>query len=276
MNPKPILCAHLLRKVDAKLSELLRSLTPDDWDRQTIAPRWKVRDVAAHLLDTPLRKLSMVRDKNFVERVEIRSEQDLVKLINRLNEDGVKVYRRLSPPLLIHFMEIACEESATFHESLDAFAPAAFAVSWAGEAESLNWFDTARELTERWHHQQQIRLATDRPGIMTRELYHPVIDCFLRGLPHRFQKVDAREGTNVAIEIAGDCGGSWVLSKSNARWKIGEGTTADWTSRITIPQEIAWRVFTKGIARDSAREQSLLEGEKSPGEAVLGLTAIVG
>src|SRR6185369_10826710 len=82
MNPKPILCAHLLRKVDAKLSELLRSLTPDDWDRQTIAPRWKVRDVAAHLLDTPLRKLSMVRDKNFVERVEIRSEQDLVKLIN--------------------------------------------------------------------------------------------------------------------------------------------------------------------------------------------------
>jgi hypothetical protein len=52
----------------------------------------------------------------------------------------------------------------------------------AGEARSLNWFDTARELTERWHHQEQIRFATNLPGIMTRDLYHPVLDCFLRGL----------------------------------------------------------------------------------------------
>jgi hypothetical protein len=56
---KPILCAPILRKVDAELIELLASLAPGDWDLQTVAPAWKVRDVAAHLLDTPLRKLSM-------------------------------------------------------------------------------------------------------------------------------------------------------------------------------------------------------------------------
>jgi uncharacterized protein (TIGR03083 family) len=262
--------------VDAKLVELLRSLTPEDWDKQTIAWRWKVRDVAAHLLDTQLRKLSMVRDHNVVEQVEIRSEQDLVDLINRLNDEGVKVYRRLSPPLLIRFMEIACEQSADFHESLDPFASAAFAVSWAGETESLNWFDTARELTERWHHQQQIRLATNRPGIMTPELYHPVLDCFLRGLPHRFRSVDAEEETKLVVEIAGDCGGSWVLSKATSGWQIAEAETTDWSSRITIPQAIAWRVFTKGIDREAAHHESVLEGEKSLGEAVLGLTAIVG
>jgi uncharacterized protein (TIGR03083 family) len=276
MESQPILCAHLLRVVDAKLVELLRALTPEDWDKQTIAPRWKVRDVAAHLLDTQLRKLSMVRDHNVVEQVEIRSEQDLVDLINRLNDEGVKVYRRLSPPLLIRFMEIACEQSADFHESLDPFASAAFAVSWAGETESLNWFDTARELTERWHHQQQIRLATNRPGIMTPELYHPVLDCFLRGLPHRFRSVDAEEETKLVVEIAGDCGGSWVLSKATSGWQIAEAETTDWSSRITIPQAIAWRVFTKGIDREAARHESVLEGEKSLGEAVLGLTAIVG
>src|SRR5580704_4531098 len=64
---EPILCAPLLRGVDAKLIELLRDLRPDEWDLQTIAPAWKVRDVAAHLLDTVLRKLSMVRDRCFVE-----------------------------------------------------------------------------------------------------------------------------------------------------------------------------------------------------------------
>jgi hypothetical protein len=97
---------------------------------------------------------------------------------NRLNAEGVTVYRRLSPPVLIDMMKAACQQSARFHESLDPFAPASFAVSWAGEETSLNWFDTARELTERWHHQQQIRLAANRPGIMTPDLYHPVLDCF--------------------------------------------------------------------------------------------------
>jgi uncharacterized protein (TIGR03083 family) len=174
--PEPILCAHLLRKVDARLIELLRSLTAEEWSLPTIAGHWQVRDVAAHLLDTPLRKLSLVRDSWTVEAVAIGSAQDVVELVNRLNREGVAVYRRLSPPLLIAMMESACEQSARFHESLDPFAKAAFGVSWAGEAISLNWFDTARELTERWHHQQQIRLATHRPGILTRELYNPVLD----------------------------------------------------------------------------------------------------
>ena len=43
----PILCAHLLRKVDEQLIDLLQSLTADEWDIQTIAPRWEVPDVAA-------------------------------------------------------------------------------------------------------------------------------------------------------------------------------------------------------------------------------------
>src|SRR5882757_4364896 len=187
----PILCAHLLRTVDEKLVDLLGSLEPSEWDLQTLAPLWKVRDVAAHLLDTVLRKLSMVRDSCYVEAVTIRSPQDVVALVNRLNAEGVTVYRRLSPPILIEMMKSACEQSARFHESLDPFALATFNVSWAGEEKSLNWFDTARELTERWHHQQQIRHATGRRGLMIPELYHPVLDCFMRGLPYAFRRVEA-------------------------------------------------------------------------------------
>src|SRR3954451_17669843 len=104
----PILCAHLLRRVDQQLIDLLRSLKPQDWDIQTIAPLWKVRDVAAHLLDTTLRKLSMVRDGCYVETVQIRSPQDLVSLVNRLNREGLYVYRKLSPPVLIDLMMLAC------------------------------------------------------------------------------------------------------------------------------------------------------------------------
>jgi uncharacterized protein (TIGR03083 family) len=272
----PILCAPLLRRVDAKLIELLRSLEPREWDLQTIAPAWKVRDVAAHLLDTPLRKLSMVRDGCFVETADIQSPQDLVALVNRLNREGVIVYRRLSPAVLIEMMELACNESAAFHESLDPFAAAAFNVSWAGEEKSLNWFDTARELTERWHHQQQIRLATHREGIMTPELYPPVLDCFLRGLPYAFRAVDADLATAVQLRIVGDCGGVWNLLKDVQGWRFGSADQAKIAARVTIPQEIAWRVFTRGIDRGAALAAISIEGDRTLGEAVLQLTAIVG
>jgi len=275
-NSEPILCAHLFRRVDERLIDLLSSLAPAEWDVQTIAPLWKVRDVAAHLLDTALRKLSIVRDSWYVEPVNIRSPQDLITLINRLNREGVTVYRRLSPKVLIDIMKEACEQSARFHESLDPFAPAAFAVSWAGEESSPNWFDTARELTERWHHQQQIRLATNRPGIMTPELYHPVLDCFVRGLPYLYRDVDAPVGTLLLLEISGDCGGRWFLLKKAQRWHLVKPSGEKPASRLTIPQELAWRIFTKGIDRDSARAQITVEGNRHLGDKVLQLTAIVG
>ena len=271
----PILCAHLLRKVDDKLIELLLSLAASEWDAQTVAPRWKVRDVAAHLLDTVLRKLSIVRDAWYLATDKIESPQDVVTLVNRLNEEGVTVYRRLSPPVLIDLMKIACEQSASFHESLDPFAPAVFGVSWAGEATSLNWFDTARELTERWHHQEQIRVAVNRPGIMTPDLYHPVLDCFLRGLPHLYRETDAPAGTVLLVEITGECGGQWLLSRVNDRWELVRESAAEPAARVSIPQETAWRVFTKGIDRNSASPQIEIEGDQRLGKHVLELTAVV-
>jgi len=270
----PILCAHLLSKVDERLIDLLSCLTPSEWDLQTIAPLWKVRDVAAHLLDTALRKLSMVRDSCYVEAMNIQSPEEL--MVNRLNREGVGVYRRLSPKILIDLMKQACEQSARFHESLDPFAPAVFAVSWAGEQTSLNWFDTARELTERWHHQQQIRLATNRPGITTRDLYHPVLDCFVRGLPHVYRDVQAPVGTLLLLEISGECGGQWCLRKGSTAWYLAKGSGGEWVSSVTIPEELAWRIFTKGIDRTAAREQIEVKGNRDVGEKVLELTAIVG
>jgi len=265
-----------MRRVDEKLIDLLRSLTLAEWDLQTVAPLWKVRDVAAHLLDTALRKLSIVRDSCHVEQVNIHSPEDLIAFINRLNREGVTVYRRLSPKVLIDMMKEACEQSARFHESLDPFAPAAFSVSWAGEEKSLNWFDTAREFTERWHHQQQIRLATNRPGIMTPELYHPVLDCFVRGLPYLYRDVDAHDGTLLVLEISGECGGRWFLRKELLGWRFVKPSVEKPASRVTIPQELAWRAFTKGIDRDSARALVAVEGNRDLGEKVLQLTAIVG
>lgn len=271
----PIFTAHLFSKLEGMLIELLRSLAPDDWERQTVSPRWKVKDVAAHLLDTQLRKLSLARDGYVPEHHVIRSAEDLAGLINRLNEEGVRLYRRLSPAVLIAMMELASRQSAEYHQSLDPFTPAKFGVSWAGGQESLNWFDTAREFTERWHHQQQIRMAAGRPGILTRELYHPVLDCFMRGLPFAYRQVSAEPGSLLQFNVAGECGGSWHLLRHESGWQLVDHGCGDKVSEVTIPQDIAWLVFTKGMDRQSAAAQTTVQGDRTLGLHVLGMITIV-
>src|SRR5437868_3628952 len=94
---QPIFTAHLFPKLEGMLIELLRSLTSQEWEKQTLAPKWKVKDVAAHLLDTQLRKLSICRDGHSLQAPQITSNAELVAFINSLNADGVKKYRQLNP-----------------------------------------------------------------------------------------------------------------------------------------------------------------------------------
>ncbi len=273
---QPVLTSHLFGKLDAKLVELLRSLEASDWDRRTLAGHWTVKDVAAHLLDTQLRRLSIARDGYESEAAEIGSYADLVAHINKLNDEGVAIYRRLSPDVLISLMEVACRQTSDYFASLDPYGAAKFAVTWAGEMASANWFDVAREYTERWHHQQQIRIAVERSGIMTRELYYPVLDCFMRALPFTYRPVPAKAGNRVQINVSGECGGSWHLLRTERDWRLVSAPAGELVAETTIPQEIAWRIFTKGIGRHEAREHVQVSGNADIGLHVLKMLAIVG
>ena len=155
-------------------------------------------------------------------------------------------------------------------------APAAIAVSWAGDTRSPNWFDVAREFTERWHHQEQIRLAVNRPGIVTPQLYTPVLECFMRALPHAYREIPASTGDIVQVLVSGDCGGTWAIQKNFDRWSFVETTPEGWSAKTTIPQEIGWRIFTKGLAPRAARPLVSIEGDERLGSNVLSMLSIVG
>jgi uncharacterized protein (TIGR03083 family) len=273
---QPIFTAHLFPELEAKLIELLRSFAPEDWEKQTLAPKWKVKDVAAHLLDTQVRKLAAARHGYKPENSKKLSPEKLIALINSLNAEGVRKYGQLSPDDLISRMETASRESAQYHQALDPFGTAMFPVSWAGEEESANWFDTAREFTERWHHQQQIRVAVDKPGIMTREFYFPVLDCFLRALPYSYRNVSAKSGSIVQFNVSGECGGSWYLFRDGDAWTLIASADEEKISETTIPQEIAWRIFTKGISFEEARAQVHITGEEAVGLHILKMISVVG
>jgi|SRR5579872_1153380 len=273
---KPIFTAHLFPALEARLIELLRSLSAEDWQKQTLAPKWKVKDVAAHLLDTETRGLAAVRHGYKPENSKKLTAEKLLALINTLNAEGVRAYGQLPPEELIAKMEAASRDLSDYVQGLDPFAPAVFPVSWAGEEESPNWFHTAREFTERWHHQQQIRVAVNKPGIMTREFYFPVLDCFMRALPFTYRSVAAPNGSLAQFNIAGECGGSWYLFRDAGARSLIASPAGEKIAEVTIPQEIAWRIFTKGISLSEARPQVQIVGDATVGEHILKMISIVG
>jgi uncharacterized protein (TIGR03083 family) len=274
--PSIIHTAHLFPELDAALVHLLQSLSDEEWRAPTIAPGWNVHHVAGHLLDTALRRLSLVRDSWRLWPAKPVSPQELVGVINELNALGVRVYGALSPALLITLTEIVTPQLATYLASLDPMGPAAFPVSWAGEDASHNWFDIARELTERWHHQQQILLATNRPGIMTPALYGPVLDTFMRVLPYTYREVEAPDGTSCDVVVPGDCGGRWRVVRRERRWTMIEPHGDSSAATAVIPDDLAWRLFTKGATRAEARARVVIHGESRLGAVVLDALAIVG
>ena len=274
---EPIFTSHLFPVLDEKLLEILRSLSVQDWDKQTLAPLWKVKDVAAHLLDGNIRTLSMFRDHYFGEKPEnIDTYQDLVGYLNRLNADWVLAMKRVSPKLLIELLEITGHEYSKLMRTLDPFEKAIFPVAWAGENESANWFHIAREYTEKYHHQQQIRMAFGQEDILyQREFYFPYLDTSLRALPHHYRAVQAEEGEVIKVNISGDCGGNWYLYRSEYKWILVTECLFHPTCTITIAPEIAWRLFTKGIKPEEAKTYINIAGNELYGNKIFDMLAVM-
>src|SRR5262245_39405544 len=202
---EPIFVTELFCQIHGELLALLRNLSGDDWSKPTAARQWAVKDITAHLLDGDIRRLSYQRDKSPMVPPETPigaatsataptdEYRDLVNFLTQLNADWIKAAKRISPRRLIEFLEGAGAQVCERFRSLDPFGPALFGVAWAGERESHNWFDIAREYTEKWHHQQQIRDAVGAPPLTSREWLFPVLDTFLRGLPHAYRDEQAEE-----------------------------------------------------------------------------------
>lgn len=272
--------AHLFAELDEQLITLLRSLSPEDWEKPTVARLWKVRDIAAHLLDGNIRVIALYRDGHSVAPdQEINSYEDLLAYLNQLNANWVKACKRMSPALLTQLLESTGKEYTALMQQQDLDADAIYSVAWAGEMVSKNWFHIAREYTEKWHHQQQIRDAIGRPdlqsGVMAPRLLRPLIETFLRGLPHTYRHTEAPQGTVVRIAITGYEAFEWFLIKKENGWAITETADQMPDATVTLDADTAWKLFTKAIKPDEALTRSHLTGNKELAGVTLNLIAVM-
>ena len=193
LTPAPVLVLDLFPAERAALVALLEALSLDDWFRPTVAGDWTVKDIAAHLVADDLGRVSSSRDDH--RQPWVPADEPLKAYIDRRNAEWVTAMRRLSPRVLRSLLEFGGQETQRLFESVDPFALGS-PVDWAGPQPAPNWLDLARELTERWHHQQQIREAVGAPLLNDETFLRPVLATFARALVPPFRDVDASVGTS--------------------------------------------------------------------------------
>jgi uncharacterized protein (TIGR03083 family) len=273
---RPVDTRPLFRPVSSALVSLLRELPAADWQKTAVG-RWMVRDVAAHILDVTLRRLSFHRDRMEPPPppTPIRSDADFVDFINTINAQWVDASRRLSPRVLTDSLERATAELSDWFESLPIDAPALFGVSWAGEMESEGWFDIAREFVELWHHQEQIRLAVGAGSLDDPRYLRAVIDVAIRGLPHAYRTTAGEGGETVVVEVTGAAGGVWTLSSSGGRWTLHAGEPAGGSTRVRMSDADAWKLFCNGLPAERASEVLDVEGASQLAAPLLRARSVI-
>lgn len=266
MKPAPpIEVTPLFPRLHQALVELLDSLSPAEWGRSSPCPGWTVQDLAAHLLADDLGLLSRKRDGHSYlppefAALDFEDWQQFVAFINFNNDIWLQATRRLSPTVLLDMLQHSGPQVSAYFASLDPLAideP----VHWAGSQPAPVWLDLAREYTERWMHQQHIRMAVDRPGLMGTEFFLPLLDAFARALPHSCRHTAATEGAALTWRMERPFAHSWTLQLEDGSWQLYHGEPSQPTARITLDGESAWLLFTKGLAPQEAQKRAVIEGD---------------
>lgn len=270
----PILIVDRFPPLLDALMDLLSGLSDREWQLPVHDGAWTVKDLAQHLLGDELNILSGKRDGYMEKLTPTNSWDDLVTMIDRRNAQWVEATRRMSPRLICELLRLTGEQVNIYYSEVDLYAMGG-PVSWAGPEPAPVWLDVAREFTERWHHQQHIRDAVGKPGSMDAFFLNPVLDTFARALPHTFENVASPEGTVISLSATGEAGGIWSTRREQGRWKLYRGKPDHPESEVELPQDTAWRLFTKGMAKEEARQHATLSGDRVLGEKVLEMVSIL-
>jgi hypothetical protein len=114
-----------------------------------------------------------------------------------------------------------------------------------------------------------------KPGFKEKVFFHPVLDTFVRALPHTYRDVSVSETTVLKFVVTGEAGDVWYLVGEANRWSLFQEIELPADTIVTMDQETCWRLFTKGISKDQAGAQTVIDGDQTLGEKLLETVSII-
>jgi hypothetical protein len=103
-----------------------------------------------------------------------------------------------------------------------------------------------------------------------------VLSAFMWALPRTYRETTAEENSSVTVSIVGEAGGCWSIVREEEKWNLYTGSPDEPDAEVIIDQETAWRLFTRGMSKNQARERVKIQGDQSLGATVLEMVSIIG
>ncbi|GAA4537559.1 maleylpyruvate isomerase family mycothiol-dependent enzyme [Amycolatopsis samaneae] len=257
----PIAVLPLLAREEQALVDVLTGLDPGQWATPTARPGRTVHDLAAHVLGVKLGRLSRDRDGHRVPESPDAAEA------------WVTACRRLSPEVLFTLLVDSTAQLADHWGRTDLDEPGA-PVAWAGPEPAPRWLDAAAEYSAFWTCQQEIREAVDLPLLDAPEFRGPVVDTFMRALPHTLREVEARTGRQVAYTVTGRSGGRWTARREAGGWTLDRAapTSRSPLAAVTTDADTFWRLSAGLLRPSDVTDRVTLTGDENVCAALLGMT----
>ncbi len=195
-------------------------------------------DLLAHVVGDVVGRIGGLRGDG--DRNPARVGESLGELVDRTNQEWAVACRRLSPQLMIEMLEWAGPVADQLWLSRRLDEPG-LGVSWAGVDPAPLWLDAAREVTEYWVHERQLRKAVGNhveglPDVAT------VLDVFARGLPYTLGHFNFRDDVDrIRIESAGR---SWRFRRHGGQWWYSDEADRD-EAVVAFDSELLWRRWTR-------------------------------
>ena len=226
---------ELMEQSWSSMEELCSQLDPDDWARPTDCPGWSVKDQLAHICALESRALGRPQPSAGPKRTEHTRNE-----LGELNEGDLEARRSQSPEeLLAEYRDVTAERAKVLASWTDE--------DWTQEGQGVLGAAPRDQIiririVDVFTHEQDIRVATGRPGHMTGGVARLVYEQMARTLGFVLVKrARANEGQTAVFEI-GRPGETFAFGVVDGRGRRLDELPADPTVRLSMDAETFLRL----------------------------------
>jgi hypothetical protein len=79
----------------------------------------------------------------------------------------------------------------------------------------------------------------------------------------------------LTVSVTGPVDLSWTLRREGEAWSLWSGADATADTSVSIPADIAWRVWTKSLDTSEARNHIATSGDRGAADALVEFVAIM-
>jgi uncharacterized protein (TIGR03083 family) len=236
----------------AAIGQLGDDLESGEWELPSECPGWTVRDVLSHMVGTERSLLGEPSPAPLPTPLHVHNA------VGAANEGWVAASRDHSgPEVLAAFRDVTTRRLA----QLRSWPTSRFDEVGPSPTGQVPYREFMRvRVMDCWVHEQDIRVATARPGHRQGPAATLAIDRLASAMPFIVgKKAGAPEGASVRFELTGSEPRRLDILVEGGRAVVAPASETEPTAEIRMDLEVFWRLGCGRVTGEAARGASLIE-----------------